>query len=74
MCRPRLRPIALIIVAEFVATSRSSMRVFQTLSTGKIPHPGAPATVGDPFGFVGGTGWLFGSRGFVWARYSVPSR
>ena len=49
MCSPRVRPMAPIIVAEFEATSRSSMRVFHTLSVGKMPQFGAPGTVGAPF-------------------------
>ena len=30
MCRPRSSPIVVIIVAEFEATARPSIRVFQT--------------------------------------------
>src|SRR6188472_3125348 len=47
MWRPRSRPIALIIVAEFAATPRPSTRAFQTLSMGRIGQAGAPGTVGD---------------------------
>ena len=73
MCSPRVSPMAEIIVEEFDATSRSSIRVFQTLSAGKIGQPGAPGIVGAPPGFDGGTGWLEALLGFVPARTSVPS-
>ncbi len=46
MCSPRSSPIAEIIVAEFEATGRPSIRTFQTLFAGKMPHAGAPGTVG----------------------------
>ena len=46
MCSPRSSPMALIIVAEFEATDRPSMRWFQTLLAGKIGQLGAPGTVG----------------------------
>ena len=39
--------MAPIIVDEFEATDRPSMRVFQTLPMGKIGQAGAPGRVGD---------------------------
>jgi hypothetical protein len=39
--------MAPIIVEEFEATDRPSMRVFQTLPMGKIGQAGAPGRVGD---------------------------
>ena len=72
MCSPRSRPIAPIIVAEFEATERPSMRTFQTLPAGKIGQAGAPARVGDAS--RGPVGWLAALRGSVPALTSVPSR
>ena len=50
MCRPRSSPIVVISVAEFEATARPSIRVFQTFVPGKTGQPGAPGSVG--------AGWL----------------
>ena len=38
--------MAEIIVAEFDATARSSIRRFQTFVVGNTEHPGAPGSVG----------------------------
>jgi hypothetical protein len=46
MCRPVSRPIAAIIVAEFDATGRSSIRMFHTFVPGKTEHPDAPGSDG----------------------------
>ena len=40
------RPIAAIIVAEFAATGRSSIRMFHTFVPGKTEHPEAPGSDG----------------------------
>src|SRR5687768_17012263 len=47
MWRPRSRPMAPIIVEEFEATDRPSIRAFQMLPMGKIGQAGAPGRVGD---------------------------
>src|SRR5262245_25610881 len=60
MWRPRSRPIVAIIVAEFAATPRASMRVFQTFVVGKIGQPEAPGRVGA--GTRSRRGWGIGSR------------
>ena len=64
MCSPAFRPIDEIIVAEFEATSRWSIRTFQTLSAGKTGQSELPGRVGAAPG-GGGTGWLAASSGFV---------
>ena len=46
MWSPRLSPMVAIIVAEFAATARPSIRVFQTLLAGKTGQNGAPGRVG----------------------------
>ena len=65
MCSPAFRPIDEIIVAEFEATARPSMRTFQTLSAGKTEQSGMPGSVGAPpepppggGGVDGRVGWL----------------
>ncbi len=64
MCRPAFRPIDEIIVEEFEATSRWSIRAFQTLSAGKTEQSEIPGRVGTAPG-GGGTGWLAASSGLV---------
>jgi hypothetical protein len=46
MCRPVSRPTAAIIVAEFAATGRSSIRMFQTFVPGNTVQPDAPGSAG----------------------------
>ena len=71
---------ARIIVEEFEATPRPSIRTFQTLSTGKTEQSGIPGSVGAPpepppggGGVDGSVGWLDASSGFVPAVTSAPS-
>ena len=66
MCRPLVRPIVEISVAESDATARPSTRTFQTLSAGKTVQAGAPGRVGtspDPGGGGGGGGGVVGGGG-----------
>src|SRR4029450_920250 len=62
MCKPRVNPMVLIIVAEFDATSRLSTRMFHTFVVGKIEQFEAPGTVGPdgPVRRGNGTGPTWG--------------